>query len=295
MEDHTENGEAGEATLPSPKRKRRGRRLLRWAVGTPMVLLVLAYAAFRIWQWLAVPKDAPVIGVSLDTAWHSRLGISDKTYEIAITRVGAKMKRVRPENGSPDAILDEIDALFLTGGGDIDPALYGGQPGLAKLVDRRRDDFEIALIRGALDRDMPILGVCRGIQILNVACGGAIRNLRDNPQLHDTHGIALDSWRAHSVAVTTGSRVAQLVGAGHKQVNSFHAQAVGRVGEGLRVAARAPDGVVEALERNDRRYVIATQWHPEIISLENKSELVVFEEFLKETKAYRARRGPRTK
>lgn len=288
-----DENEKKEGTAAPPRHTRRWRRIVWRLVLALVALVVVAYAGLRIWQWVVVPKGAPLIGLSLDTAWHSRLGFSDKTYEIAITRVGGRMVRIRPGDESAEEVLDRIDALFLTGGGDIDPRIYGGRPGSAKLVDRERDDFEIELIRGALERDMPILGICRGIQILNVAHGGAIRNLRDDPKLHDTHGIELDSWRAHTVTITTGSRVGRIVGAGVKQVNSFHAQAVGRVGRGLQVAARAPDGVVEALERNDRRFVLATQWHPEILSLNNKTDLALFEEFLKEAKAYRARRQRR--
>jgi len=135
---------------------------------------------------------------------------------------------------------------------------------LPQLVDRDRDQFELALIEGALERDMPILGICRGIQILNVARGGTLRNLRDNAQLASLHGMEVDSMAAHEVDILADSRLAELLGSGRRRVNSFHGQAVGRVAPGLTVTARASDGVIEALQMPGRTFVIAMQWHPEI-------------------------------
>ncbi len=257
------------------------------------IFLLIALAAvgivvgFKAWQWAIVPRGAPVIGVSLDTAWHSRLGITTTTYQTALARSKAKMFSIRPGEESADQILDRIDALLLTGGGDVDPALYGGDTESAKLVDRRRDEFELALIRGALERDMPILGICRGIQILNVAHEGTLRNLREDSKLAEVHGLELDSLEAHAVDIAPGSHLGLLYGAGEKQVNSFHGQAVDRVGTQLRVTATSPDGVVEALERSDRRFVVVMQWHPEILSLEDAAELAVFRELVKHARAYR--------
>ena len=177
---------------------------------------------------------------------------------------------------------------MLAGGGDVDPELYGGDPGGAKLVDRARDDFELALIRGALKRDMPILGICRGIQILNVAQGGALRSLRDDPRLAENHGIGLDSFDAHEVTIVEGSKLAELLGAGRHEANSFHAQAVGTIGTGLVPAATAEDGVVEALEMPGQTFVITTQWHPEI----PPPQMEVFEAFLDAAQEYRSHGGP---
>jgi putative glutamine amidotransferase len=248
------------------------------------------YAAYRAWQWTAVPLGAPTIGVSLDTAWHSRLGITSKTYEVALTRVGARIEAIRPGSRTAAQILDTIDALLLSGGGDVDSGLSGADPTATKLVDRPRDDFEIALIRGALDRDMPILGICRGIQILNVACGGTLRSLRDEPALEEVHGPALDSLNAHNVVVREGSRLADVVGPGERSASSFHQQAVDRVGDAVRVAATSSDGVVEGLEHPGRRFVVAVQWHPEIQSMADPAALALFKELVKEADAYRSRR-----
>lgn len=270
--------------------KRTRRRIPRWILIALALLGVGSVVAFRSWQWAIVPHDAPVIGVSLDTAWHSRLGLTSTTYETALARTRAKMYRIRPGGLSADQHLDRIDALLLSGGGDVDPELYGGDPASAELVDRRRDDFELELIRGALERDMPILGICRGIQILNVSHGGTLKSLRDDQALMDVHGVDLDSLRAHTVDIVADSHLGRLYGAGQKQVNSLHSQAVDQVGDHLRVVASAPDGTTEALERVDRSFVVTIQWHPEILSLKDAEELAVFRELVKHARAYRRSR-----
>ncbi|MFH1268253.1 MAG: gamma-glutamyl-gamma-aminobutyrate hydrolase family protein, partial [Planctomycetota bacterium] len=136
-----------------------------------------------------MPRHAPVIGLSLDTAWHARVGITTTGYEVGLSRAGGRILELRSGGASPEEILGRIDALLLAGGGDIDPELYGGAAADAQLVDPDRDRFELALIQGALEREMPILGICRGIQILNVSQGGTVRNLRDDAKLADAHGI----------------------------------------------------------------------------------------------------------
>jgi putative glutamine amidotransferase len=165
------------------------------------------------------------------------------------------------------ALVDRLDGLLLSGGVDVDPALYAQDrhPRLGK-VNRRRDDFELELTREVLRRDLPILAICRGQQVLNVATGGTL--VQDIPSLvrgavdHDARG---PRWRrSHQVEVTVPSRLHEILGRDTLSVNSFHHQAVDRIGEGLAVSARCPeDGVVEGLEMPARRFVVAVQWHPE--------------------------------
>jgi putative glutamine amidotransferase len=169
--------------------------------------------------------------------------------------------------GDAPALLDRVDGVLLSGGADVDPALYGQarHPRLGR-VNRRRDDFELALVREALRRDVPILAICRGQQVLNVATGGTL--VQDVPSLvegeveHDGPG---PRWRrAHRVEVTSPSRLREILGQDAVSVNSIHHQAVDRIGEDLVVSARCPeDGVVEGLERPRNRFVVAVQWHPE--------------------------------
>ena len=270
---------------PIPTSAKTWRKRIGRAVLVCLCLVLVALAALKIWQQF-LPGDAPVIGLSCDTAWHARAGVTTKSYEIALTRAGGKVRKLWPGNQNPEEILDRIDALLLAGGGDLDPQLYGGTPGTAELVERRRDDFELALIRGALRRDMPILGICRGIQILNVSQGGTVRNLRDQPKLARVHSITLHSMDAHPVEISAESELARLLGAGRRDASSFHGQAIGRLGDGLRVSARAPDGVVEAIELPNRSFVIGLQWHPEL----PPAQMEVFEAFLNEAKAHRRRK-----
>jgi putative glutamine amidotransferase len=171
----------------------------------------------------------------------------------------------RPEDASD--LLDRVDALILTGGSDVDPALYGQDPH-PKLgpVIRERDDFELALCREALRRDLPLLAICRGHQVLNVATGGTL--IQDIPS-EVTGGLDHDPrrerWeRAHDVRIYKGTRLREILGRETISVNSFHHQAVAELGQGLLVSARTSDErIVEAIEAPDHRLVLGVQWHPE--------------------------------
>jgi putative glutamine amidotransferase len=168
------------------------------------------------------------------------------------------------------AILKHLDGLILSGGGDILPALFGSQDnGLLWGVDERRDRAELALAQWALAEGIPVLAICRGVQVLNVAAGGTL--IQDIPTKvpdalpHSTIAGRPVSTVAHTVEVTEGSRLAALVGAGGLGVNSAHHQAVNVVGTGLVVTARAPDGIIEGLEEPDHPFCIGVQWHPEVM------------------------------
>jgi putative glutamine amidotransferase len=171
----------------------------------------------------------------------------------------------RPEDAP--ALLDRVSALVLSGGSDVDPSLFGQRPHpkLGRVV-RERDDFELALTREALHRDLPILAICRGHQVLNVATGGTL--IQDIPS-EVTGGVEHDPrrerWeRAHLVDIVEGTRLREILGRGTVSVNSFHHQAIGALGDGLVVSARSSgDGLIEAVEMPSRRFVLGVQWHPE--------------------------------
>ncbi len=164
-------------------------------------------------------------------------------------------------------ILDNCDGLLLSGGTDVDPLLFGETPHSALgRVERPRDPFEMELAREAVRRDMPVLGICRGLQVLNVALGGTL--IQDLPSdiagalVHETGDDRL--FIGHDVVIRNGSRLADLLGTTRVGVNSFHHQAAKGLGGGLSVSATSPDdGVVEGLEMTDRKFVMAVQWHPE--------------------------------
>jgi putative glutamine amidotransferase len=155
------------------------------------------------------------------------------------------------------ATLDGADGLCLAGGADVDPALYGEprQPE-TEPPDRDRDRIESALLRDALDRDLPVLAICRGLQLLNAVLGGT---LAQHIEGHN-HRKLRD---AHEIRIAPGSRLEGILGTAGYVVNSRHHQAAGKVAPGVLLAANAPDGVVEALEIPGKRFALAVQWHPE--------------------------------
>jgi putative glutamine amidotransferase len=164
------------------------------------------------------------------------------------------------------AIMDSVSGLVLTGGEDVDPARYGEKRHeKVRFVNAARDATEAALIIEAKARNTPVLAICRGIQILNVALGGSL--VQDIPSQCNT-SISHDEdaprdKRSHQVSAESGSLIAKAVGTDRFTVNSFHHQSVKRVGDGMRITARSPDGVIEGLESTDDWWVLAVQWHPE--------------------------------
>ena len=211
----------------------------------------------------------PVIGLTLDDE-HARPGmhVLRDDYVRSVQQAGALAVVLPPgPPGDAPALLDRVDGLLLTGGVDIDPDLFG-QPPHPKIrrVDRERDELELALVREALRRDLPILAICRGIQVLNVAGGGTL--LQDLPsQLkgggrHDCPEPR--TARVHRVAVESDTQLHRILRESHVPVNSFHHQAVDEVGDGCVVTARCEDdGVVEGLEMPEQGFVVGVQWHPE--------------------------------
>jgi putative glutamine amidotransferase len=165
------------------------------------------------------------------------------------------------------AVLDSVAGLVLTGGEDVDPARYGEKRHeKVRNVNPTRDAAEVALIKEAKDRGTPVLAICRGIQILNVALGGTlVQDISSQCKTiieHDDEGPR-DS-RSHEISVEPDSLIAKAIGTEHLTVNSFHHQSVKSVAEGMRVTARSPDGVIEGIESTEKDWwVMAVQWHPE--------------------------------
>lgn len=167
-----------------------------------------------------------------------------------------------------DALLDRVDGIILIGGEDMDPDLFGEEPhqNIGRVV-RKRDDSDLLFMKRAFERDMPILGVCRGMQIMNVFFGGTI--IQDIPtQVEDAIGHKQQSKRgalAHNVEVLT-PKMKEIFEENEFRVNTYHHQAVGKLGEGLVLSGVAKDGVIEAMEHEDHPYCISVQWHPEELS-----------------------------
>lgn len=161
------------------------------------------------------------------------------------------------------AALSTIDGLVLTGGGDVDPERYGADAHAeTDPPNPRRDAWELALLRAALAADRPVLAVCRGVQLMNVACGGTLHQHLPDVLGAATHRPELGTFAQVPVRVDHGSRLADIVGE-HTEVRCHHHQAIDRLGDGLQVCARADDGSVEAVELVGARFALGVQWHPE--------------------------------
>ena len=207
-------------------------------------------------------KPAPIVGVT----WCSRLD----DYVASVERSGGKA-RVLEFSESPRAVIEQIDAVLLTGGGDVDPVFYR-QERHPSVFDAEpgRDEFEIDLARRAMDANIPLLAICRGSQVLNVAAGGTL--VQDIPSAVATdlaHSLEVPKdCIAHDIQIAANSRLHAALGgvveAGCTcRVNSRHHQSVGALGKRFVASATAPDGVIEAIEAPDARFCVGVQWHPE--------------------------------
>jgi putative glutamine amidotransferase len=265
---------------------RRARRVATAIFGASLAVLTVLTGLRGVSRY-AVPDDAPVVALSVGADLVNDLGLHQASYQAALAARGARVVEVTPRDGrSASEVLDGVDALVLTGGGDVDPALYGGEPGSGFLVDPARDAFEAELIREAVARNLPVLAVCRGHQLMNVVFGGTLRDFKHEPALAKVHAIRPSSFAAHTVECTPGSLLAE-VGQGERGVvNSFHAQGVDRVGAGLRATAISPDGVVEGLEVVGAQFAVSVQWHPDLTSFSSPSAERLFARFLDEARAY---------
>jgi len=192
------------------------------------------------------------------------------SYTQAIQEAGG-IAVVLPAHGFTDDVaplLDRLDGLLFSGGPDLDPATYGHErhPLLGADVDRVGDEYELALLREAAARDLPMLAICRGMQALNVARGGTLhQHLPDRSALEHLQTHA-PYEPAHAVTVRTGSPLHRLTGRRRLEVNSFHHQAVDALGERLVPCATAPDGTIEALFDRELRFCLGVQWHAELLT-----------------------------
>ena len=205
----------------------------------------------------------PVIGVTR----CSRLD----DYLASIEQAGAR-PRVLEVGDSPRALVDTLDGVLLTGGGDVDPVLYGAEDRHPSVEDAEpgRDEFELDLARRAMDADMPLLAICRGAQVLNVAAGGTlVQDIGSAVETDLPHSLQNPKdCLAHPIRIARGSRLHSALGAAVDaacscRVNSRHHQSVGRLGKDLVASAVAPDGVIEAIEAPGASFCVGVQWHPE--------------------------------
>lgn len=211
----------------------------------------------------------PVIGISTYveparfTVWDLPVALLPYMYVEQVTRAGGQAVLIPPA-GDPAELVPRLDGLILAGGGDVDPARYGEAPHPSTSYIRKfRDEGEFGLMRAALEARIPFLGICRGLQVLNVALGGTLHQHLPEVTGHTGHSPAPGEFGHLPVHPVPGSRVARALGGGPRTVPHYHHQAADRLGEGLTVTATADDGVIEAVELDSHPFVVAVQWHPE--------------------------------
>lgn len=218
----------------------------------------------------------PVIGIctALEHArwsvWDQQAMLTPRSYVDAVHRAGGLALLLPPDpetERDPDQVLDLLDGLVLAGGADIDPSQYGAEPHEKTIgTVPERDTFEIALVRRALERDMPMLGICRGMQLMNVAAGGTLNQHVPESHGHEDHRRSLGSFdnSDHDVRLEPGSLAARTAGAETHGTKSHHHQGIQDLGDGLRVTGWADlDELPEAIEAPDKRFALGVQWHPE--------------------------------
>jgi putative glutamine amidotransferase len=238
-----------------------------------------------------VPR--PVVGITTYVTparwghWEQDAALVPAQYVDAVQNAGGRALLVPPSGEGIEETIDALDGLIFSGGSDLDPDTYGhdAHPETAGVVPER-DNAELALLTAALEQDLPVLAICRGSQVLNVALGGDLVQhlpevVGDEKHRH-TPGVFAD----HDVAVDTSTRVGKLVG-DRAPVKSHHHQGFGRLGDGLVEAAWADDGTLEAVEDPSRRFTVGVLWHPEA-----GEDLKLFEELVREAADYRASRSP---
>ncbi|HYI98873.1 MAG TPA: gamma-glutamyl-gamma-aminobutyrate hydrolase family protein [Thermoleophilaceae bacterium] len=208
--------------------------------------------------------------------WDDLVALTPRSYVAAVQLAGGMPLVLPPDDDvaeTPDPLLDKIDGLILAGGADIDPNSYGATPH-ERTGDTvpERDRFELALAHAALERGIPLLGICRGGQMLNVACGGTLLQHLPDVVGHDGHLETPGMFSTHEVELEPGSLAARAAGAERVTVMSHHHQAVDELGEGLRVTGRSvPDSVTEAVESDGHDFALGVLWHPEA---DERSEIV---------------------
>jgi putative glutamine amidotransferase len=218
-----------------------------------------------------VPSD-PVIGICAvhERArwgfWNQDAHLVADSYVSAVQRTGAIAVLLPVDVRAPLELLDRIDGLLLIGGADLDPSSYGADRDPdTEATYRDRDDFEIALLKGAIDLGMPVFGICRGMQLLNVAFGGTLMQHIPEVEGANPHRKVIGSFEGteHSIALEPGSLTAEAAGEEVHEACCHHHQAIDELGDGLVVTGRASDGLIEAVEAEDGRWILGVQWHPE--------------------------------
>ena len=218
--------------------------------------------------------------------WTEDAALVPLAYVRAVEHAGGRPLVVPPSEGGLEETLAALDGVIFSGGGDLDPELYGAEAHAATDMPRKeRDAAELHLLEAALERDMPVLAICRGSQLLNIARGGDLVQHLPESVGHEQHRHDPGSFSEHDVKVEADSRLGGLLGE-RAPVKSHHHQGYGRIGSGLREVAWAEDGVVEGLEDAEKRFALGVLWHPE-----EGEDFALFKGLVEEARRYRQERA----
>jgi len=223
------------------------------------------------------------------SAFEAGIGAADQDWQLiaqdylnAIWRAGA-IPVLLPIDENPDRaleMLEMVDGLLISGGNDVSPEMYGSKENKCGTLDRSRDAMEKYLLEKALEKDMPVLGICRGVQLMNAALGGTLH--QDLPSEGYPNHTIVEFDRnvvTHTVEVKESTLLAEILGSGELGVNSFHHQAVDKLADGLEAAAVSKEGIVESVYMPGRKFVLAVQWHPEMM-YDSEVQKKIFEAFV---------------
>ena len=227
--------------------------------------------------------STPIIGITTYGRVPDNRYSLPAAYVSAVERAGGRPVLLPPAMSAAEPYLEFLDGLILAGGGDIDPSHYGGRQHEALYgIDAERDTLELALVREALRIGRPVLGICRGMQLINVARGGSlIEHLPDEVGGDIVHRALPRDPTPHVVNIESRSMLAKVTGGTEARPMSWHHQGIRRLGDGLRAVARAPDGTIEAIELPEgqwrKNWLIAVQWHPELSAHEDAGQQRLFD------------------
>lgn len=242
----------------------------------------------------------PIIGVTPSAGWNS-LGVRTHNlavdYTQAIERAGGIPVILPLHFRDVNALVDRLDGIVFSGGGDIDPSLFNQEKHeTVDYMDEERDTFEMKLMEAAFARDMPILAICRGVQVMNVQQGGNL--IQDIPSQTDStqeHAQRNQKVGEHDVfdkvTIPEGDNpLSRAMGAGSVSINSFHHQALGNVADSLEVVARSGDGIIEAVYAPEQTHAVGTQWHPERLAAKDQKNQALFDDLVEAAKAFESRK-----
>ncbi len=228
-------------------------------------------------------SEKPRIGITTYAPNRERELTLPEQYVESVRRAGGLPLLIPPGETALDDLLSWLDGWVLSGGGDLDPQCYGvaSHPQVYD-VDAARDAMELELARQLTNRRLPTLAICRGLQVINVAFGGTLHpHLPDHYGDTVPHGVPPHQAVAHDVQLVAESRLGRLMGSDRVVSYSWHHQAIDRLASGFQVVARAPDGVIEAVEQPEHPELICVQWHPELSAAEDPAQQRLFDELIR--------------